>query len=220
MLTRAPTLASIVSPSFAAPLPSPVIFADFVNGVYQINGVGTTIDQLFFDNSGAGAPPWDPANVTPGTGLTNLGSTSNPSFQPAAFGALLTSGMTVMLAFNYGASAFSSADIEWFKAGFAEDFSFGGSANGKLAVNDGHGHIVRTVANVSINALHKAAATLSQTDIAVSLDGAATVFAVPTNPGSMGNGYLTLSGDTTVFVTQLAAYAPLGHATLPILSAP
>lgn len=88
----------------------PLIFMDFVNGVYTNEGVSTTSDALLTENTDWG--PWTPANIQNGVGLVGTGlDDSSPVFTGDA-GNLVAAGATVLMEFSGDASADDALKFE------------------------------------------------------------------------------------------------------------
>lgn len=213
---------------FAVPA-GPISVSDFANGVYSINGVAKTFQDLWGENPDFNA--FDPATLVPGVGLRVVSSAvkfNSASGKPELAAALgLPGGVTAVLEYSIGTTGTARpsvglevADLPAYSAGW-----FFGHRSVGVRLGD-YAAVYDDVAGPA--GAMKAAVNLNGGELAYSLNGAAPHVAPGDPQDNPVANFLALScqvnpggtGVATAIVSKISFYGPRPTNDLQQLSAP
>lgn len=204
-----------------------LVYADFKNGNYAIDGEVVTLEDMFVEDGSYAA--FDPADVVEGVGYSDprTASYNGPVLTAAAL-ASLPSDMVEVLTFSNakGDAVEQYLWNEWLGGGEDWAFVYKTASAGGTGVFFGDNASTASTAFAPADGDHKAALLFSTASLAVSVDGAAAISVVPANAhaGRSKKGYAWYTDGTTgtgvlekieVYPTSL-----YDAADLPTLSAP
>lgn len=197
----------------------PLIFLDFKNAVYQIDGENAALNTLITENVDWGE--WNPATmISPGVGLNNPTANAAPVLTGEAF-TRVAAGATMVLVFTGATGAGDEViryemvdDLNDYNFNYYSRLAFAGATVG--AIGD------QTAPDVEDGNLadgqHKTAFTMIDGKITRSTDGAANITINPAaawSPAPTVMGFIV--GDEVILET-LGIYPAQDDAELPALS--
>lgn len=205
---------------------APIVYADFVNGLYWASGaIQPTADDLFFSDPDWG--PFDSSAIVPGSGFP-FDSNNSPSVIQALIAAALAALPVTLLATLYTPDqiTFGSylGDFEVFEPTFAYDgyidvMGGGPGLFAEVRSPDGSGSTVDGLPQLYAGGVVTAAANFSQTDTVGSVGGTANVTSTAADPGvSPTSVVFTTTSGVNGFLRVAAVYPGQPDADLPLMS--
>lgn len=199
----------------------PLVFLDFKNGIYTVNGISKALTDVIAQNTDFGT--YTTAAVVNGTGLVgNASSGSNPVMIGDAL-SLVLGGCTALYKFTFiPADTHQRIDLELVDTSAYNMYYYSTSMSvdvnlGKCFIGDQVNPDVEEVA-LSVGA-HRKAVTMIDGKVSRSTDGAATITINPAAAWSPAPGILHIGVGQNAILESVGLYPAQSDGDLPTLSA-